>query len=540
MIKNRFIKLLVLGLFGLFSLQVFAASKKTKRKKSRAVVIKKNELKKAKLFLEEEEYVKAISLFYKIKKYSKSTSEKRAAEYYLGLSLFDMDLNYTASKYFTTIVRRGTSNNKYFKKSFDKIIEIHYQSSLDDAHISQLFSKNLDANLLSESSKSFYNFQKAIDLFYQSQTEEDSSLMAKSLDTFRKVNKKGNYYAKANFYMGVINALNYNNIKAIGFFKKAVQASKGLSNHYWILEQSYMNLGRIYYQMESYSDAIRNYSKIPRGSENWLEANFEAAWSFYLMDKINNSLGNVHTILSPFFEERFFPEAHILQAVSYINLCHYDKTKESLDYFKKVYKVVLKDMNKLLSLGKKNPVNFFKVIYKSRLKAIPSYGKALKIMTALRNTDDYRKVGLTIRQSNSEIKNISEEFSSKRYSRMKSEFISFLKKKKSLSISEAGKRLYLVAKSYKDSIIDLFDQTALIEAELQIGEVNVLRDKSEGKKEDVKSVFIGGMQELKIGERLEYWPVEPVVMTSDFVKKYEWWEDELGGYIYNVTNKCSS
>ena len=41
--------------------------------------------------------------------------------------------------------------------------------------------------------------------------------------------------------------------------------------------------------------------------------------------------------------------------------------------------------------------------------------------------------------------------------------------------------------------------------------------------------FIGGLQELKVGQDLEYWPFQG-----------EYWEDELGGYVYNVNSKCGS
>ena len=43
-----------------------------------------------------------------------------------------------------------------------------------------------------------------------------------------------------------------------------------------------------------------------------------------------------------------------------------------------------------------------------------------------------------------------------------------------------------------------------------------------------KVQFIGGLQELNINQTLEYWPFEG-----------EYWEDELGFYVYNLDSKCS-
>jgi hypothetical protein len=36
------------------------------------------------------------------------------------------------------------------------------------------------------------------------------------------------------------------------------------------------------------------------------------------------------------------------------------------------------------------------------------------------------------------------------------------------------------------------------------------------------------MQELNVTQDLEYWPFEG-----------EYWEDELGGYVYNLDSKCN-
>jgi hypothetical protein len=38
------------------------------------------------------------------------------------------------------------------------------------------------------------------------------------------------------------------------------------------------------------------------------------------------------------------------------------------------------------------------------------------------------------------------------------------------------------------------------------------------------------LQELNINDELEYWPFEPS----------EYWEDELGYYVYNLPSRCDS
>ena len=78
-------------------------------------------------------------------------------------------------------------------------------------------------------------------------------------------------------------------------------------------------------------------------------------------------------------------------------------------------------------------------------------------------------------------------------------------------------------------VTDLARQAKLIYAEAMLGNINNLR-----KKLDLRTVvgnqqFIGGMTPLKIGQRLEYWPFEG-----------EYWQDELGVYVYNKASRCRS
>ena len=71
------------------------------------------------------------------------------------------------------------------------------------------------------------------------------------------------------------------------------------------------------------------------------------------------------------------------------------------------------------------------------------------------------------------------------------------------------------------------NQTKLIVAEMQLGRLATLRERISAFKQKTKVNFIGGMQQLNIGQSLEYWPFEK-----------EYWEDELGFYVYNLGSRC--
>jgi hypothetical protein len=69
----------------------------------------------------------------------------------------------------------------------------------------------------------------------------------------------------------------------------------------------------------------------------------------------------------------------------------------------------------------------------------------------------------------------------------------------------------------------------LIVAEMQLGKLANLRSMIKVGDDERKVQFIGGMQKLNINQTLEYWPFEG-----------EYWEDELGFYVYNMASKCTT
>lgn len=86
------------------------------------------------------------------------------------------------------------------------------------------------------------------------------------------------------------------------------------------------------------------------------------------------------------------------------------------------------------------------------------------------------------------------------------------------------------ARVFRNYLKKLDDQTDYIKVEINLGKLNSLRNALNIKNSSSKSTnFIGGLQELKVGQDLEYWPFQG-----------EYWEDELGGYVYNLESKCVS
>ena len=60
-----------------------------------------------------------------------------------------------------------------------------------------------------------------------------------------------------------------------------------------------------------------------------------------------------------------------------------------------------------------------------------------------------------------------------------------------------------------------------------LGRVDKLRSLLRVSTAEKKANFIGGMREIARKSELEFWPFEE-----------EYWEDELGGYVYDIVSSC--
>lgn len=468
----------------------------------------------------EKDYPRAALEYFKALKERKKT-DKINAEFGLAESLMEMGLLYSASKFYSHLVQLGASKNtSYFRTSLAKLGVIDYEINLGQSHVVQLFKIKIDPSTIPGQARGFYFYYKGIEAF-----SARSFKVAKEF--FDRVTGSSPYYLKAIFHLGVIANISGDSSGGVAYFQKIKGLANEAPNGAWLTEQANLNIARIYYESKKYNEAIKYYALISRESDNWLQALFEAAWAFFIMEKANNTLGNIHTLHSPFFEHRFFPESYILQSITFLRLCRFDRVKESLKIFKQRYAPVLNDIKALLEKSEDSPNDFFKFVYQYRSGTLKEHKSAWAILDALSRTDTFKQAGQTIRNADRELAKLSRAPDAWQKSGLLGDLKKFLNKKKVAATKDTGKRLYKEGVGFYKYLLDLSEQTKLITAELLLGKVDALRSELNVHSEKRKENFIGGMLPLVVGEDLEYWPFEG-----------EYWEDELGGYVFNIDSKC--
>jgi tetratricopeptide (TPR) repeat protein len=109
-----------------------------------------------------------------------------------------------------------------------------------------------------------------------------------------------------------------------------------------------LNLARAYYANKNYGQAIYHYMQVPRSSEFWADAHFEQAWAHFRGQDMTGTLGLLHTSTSPFLEQVWAPEAHMLRAQSLFMMCKFTSAIEAIDTFEQQYHPVQAELDAAL------------------------------------------------------------------------------------------------------------------------------------------------------------------------------------------------
>ncbi len=469
---------------------------------------------KGKKLFEEKEYLEAAKSFKKEK--SKDSS------YWLGKSLLNLEMYYSSSFFYINALKDESLKDKHV---LNEIVlglkDLNDQIPIESEELSAVLQKNEFVKSLSGVALDYSQFQKALALFKEKKYKEAESI-------FLSINSKSPFYLESNLFLGISATLTGRIDEGFDLLHAALGKIKNKKEfeNAALLDEINLNIGRIYYEKKKFKDSLKSYSQVSRLSKYWVEAAFEASWSFYRIAKYNNTLGSLHTVLSPFYEKYFYAEAYFLQAISFLKMCRFDELNKLIKLFHTKYEKNLKSFSSFVEESQSNHDLYHRIYLHTKDPAKSKNKKLAVYLDGLTYTDEFEKAYKTSTMIDKELARIHEKAGEwGALGRAISPQLNTLKKKTQEIASE---RLIRKASSFVKKINDISEQIKIIHAEMLLGNVDKVRDKLQKNKDSLKNdQFIGGMKELKLGEALEYWPFEG-----------EYWEDELGGYVYNLNNLC--
>ena len=343
------------------------------------------------------------------------------------------------------------------------------------------------------------------------------------------VTEASTFYPQALFLRGVTFIRRYDARSAAESFLRLIHlAERGRSvrdvDVQRLRELAVLSVARTLYSTGSFERALEYYEDIPTTSMYWLQALFEASWANYQMDRFNRALGNLHTLSSPFFEDQFYPEAPILQAVIYFRNCRFREVRRVLEDFRYTYEPLREALEaRMQELGTNR--EFFEFLasgrarsagFDRRLQAIVNAALADRSLT---NTLAY----IDIIEGEMELVRTADRGWSN------SEFARYL----------------------SDQLAETREQTVLLAGELVRNRLDAIVQELRRRQREADAILVetdlaeaGALTpalraELFRGRRVEGDVDErPSAQTLWWTFDGEYWRDELGHYSYQVRSVC--
>ncbi|HAN32253.1 MAG TPA: hypothetical protein DCQ06_11705 [Myxococcales bacterium] len=336
----------------------------------------------------------------------------------------------------------------------------------------------------------------------------------------------GEFYLKARYLMGVIYAAKKQYRLGLNAFKDLLRFADrvGRPDYYGPYEQRALTaLGRLLFSQGKHEAAGRYYDRIKEGTSFWLDSLFELGWTYFHLRQFDRVLGQLHTLNSPYFEDRYYPEARVLEALILFRTCRFPETLVVVQRFLRDYKPLRKELDNQLG-GDRTDAEFY--WYLARLA-----GEKEELSVALRrifnaalNDKELQRMFTLVSKLGAEQRRLQKLKRNTDAPKTAQKLIDDLGRVRNVMISEAGAMARLRLTQVRQELTEIIRQGLRIKYETLKARRNSINDKvRRAMAETAASV---SKPRNKDAEHV-VWPFDGT-----------YWRDELGGYTYQIQSKC--
>jgi tetratricopeptide (TPR) repeat protein len=286
-----------------------------------------------------------------------------------------------------------------------------------------------------------------------------------------------------------------------------------------------LGLANIFYMVGKFDTSLKYLDMIPLESNYFLDAVHWAAWAEFRKVEIDDenanrhyqrTLGYVHTLNAPFFEDYLYPDSLKLKAVTYYFNCRYDSAKRTVDEFNRKYPDT---MNQLQGILDRAPEDF------------QLFDLARKIVAEESELDPFVE---QVAQKALQDKTLSKYFAY--VEELEREMEAFENMSGAFKSSGVGER---ITEDLDLAVSAAKERTGAQARQRITAQIKEIKDLN---KEMIKVEYeiLEKRKAQKELEQIPEKPQKPVVDAEHEVYNYngEFWQDELGYYRYRVTSLC--
>ena len=460
--------------------------------------------------------------------------------YEFGRALYEAGFYQSALNHFEMVVQQGPTS-KEFDLTLPYLVligralpgEPNRYSRIYDNYLNK-FPTEVSANLLSELGyllgMAAYRESKLDDVvFFVGHVAEDSE-----------------FYGKSRYLEGVTYVRQNKGEAALDSFKEVLRwldakASKGAltGDESRLREYTIAALGRVFYQVgstlwkmgerekaaNSWSTAIKYYNAFGRNNSMWLESLFEASWAYYRVDNFGKALGLLLTLNSPFFNDKYFPEAMLLQATIYYTNCHYDRVVDILSDYKATYDPLKTQVDALVArlFEPKEVYDFLHMVQKADKG---SYNPTLQQVLEAAVQDRELMRGLAYIEMLDDESNRVKENKAIAGTPLGESMIQEIEAVRMLSVEDAGKKGKQRLERLQEELRDLSNRA--LDIEIETTEKYAARAELRDQDPNAMAEFEQEIDKIMSADS------EHLFWTFDG----EYWNDELGYYWYYISSRC--
>jgi hypothetical protein len=498
----------------------------------------------AKALFDKERWSEAAQALHKVRagETGDDPGNKQLAEYFLAISLYRLKFYQASYQIFSGVA--DNPNHLKFKETLLWLAKLATQLP-EPADIIERVGKYNDEDLAR-----FDNAQQR-DLYWQlnfmlGRYKYRNRQFEESIRLFQKVDRRSEYYVKAQFFTGVSYVQLRKAVPAVKAFQRIEKALdegvEGVDDEDRMRDLAYLSMARTYYSSSitldaetnaptvnstKLSAAVKYWNEVDQTSEYWLDALFEESWAYFMAGDYPRSLGNIHTLGAPYFPNSFYPESEVLKAIIYFTNCNYDAATTVVARFNLRYTPIKDELERILKnyKGENREDAFFKFLLDVREGKgdIPSSVRpiveiALSDRQLLRNID-YVKL---LEEEEKRFKKSPADFQS---SGLGMEVSDALKLARDLAVRQAGELALGRYQRYVDELNEHLRNGEKILIDITAAQRNLLDEKIQTNQVSKAEAKIYGV--VKPDEEHVIWPFNG-----------EYWRDELGFYRQVVESAC--
>jgi tetratricopeptide (TPR) repeat protein len=448
---------------------------------------------------------------------------KDDADFYLAVCLYQLGFYQSSLNYFDRVVSRGTSHPHY-AQTVKWLALLAHRIKVDIDLIKKIgqypadtFQPEVRDELLYLLGRHYFNLGDSV---------RAASFLA-------EVSPRSRYYAKAKYFEGLVAVKEDSARQAVKAFRRVTEIQDrgvGYEDFAKVKEMGNLALARAYYSAERFERAIERYQGIGRDSGFWLDALFESSWAYFRERKYEKAMGALFTLGTPFFEDEYYPERAIVQAVILFRNCKFARVRKTIAAFQQTYQPLEKKLSELIDQKGGAATDFWDLYLKMRSGKSEFGEKLVHRVLGLALSDQmlqkYHDYLAALDDELGRIRGANQAFRDHPLAKTLFQEVTL---QRSYALNMAAKHAKTRFVRARDEIRDLLRQADVILFEVENAEKDRLEEELLREQELPPDTVVGEKlrKKIEVPKGWTYWPFDG-----------EFWRDELGYYEYQIRSDC--